>query len=785
MRYSTYNTPARSNEEPITVGDDRWVGYNSRLAPRILQASMLSAASNVRMRSGQPTTRGGTVRPGWAHRILSGAPREWGRWKAACNFRNPDNVSWLVLVDSAGVWRLHPNNPPLDVPLPAYAGLPAQVSLTQAFNKLFLFRGKSLRPLVCDDLDIGFRDVVAPWDITLAYDAGSLVAWGPWTTLSAGALTSSGVTATLVFAAAHSMVSGADLTIRGAVETAYNGRFKVTVTDETTVTFTLPAAASATPATGTIKTSPQTDHWENALATAVADEPGVTGWARNYTILPNGIEAAFLNNRLFVPTAYLPGSTDAVAGSSSAKADYVASTDVLDYRQFSFDSEFRINQGSADELLCVVKGSANSLVCFKGESVYLLSNVYGNLSNIRLEQLKDVYGIVNGRAVTTVGRDLVFVSPKRGVVALLQSETGELQGADVPLSDPIQPEIARIAWQYGSRIRITWWDNKLYVAVPLDDGRALGTNRIAREVSDVVSGDPTRSYLCLDIVNEPYALVVGQKYRWDPGTNTTEILSYKAVEYSAATEFTYGGEQIFLRWTGATGASSNLRPVYTGVNNAVLVYDYQLQAWQSVDSGVGICPEEFVVYRIHGRDRLVACMSDGTVAIYEDSVDGDVQLSGLLEDIETSVTTRGYAAGVDRWRGRRVNVSIGTWAASWSLDVLNEGVGEEQNLKADVTGDRTVFRRPVTAARFDPEAADADFDQAYREDYSEVYPAGLGFDTDSFLGDRLQVFDEQVRIPSTMGSVTQLRFSNVGGVATLLGVALELTQTERREGSKV
>jgi len=785
MRHAAYTS---GDEAPSQVGDDRWVGINSRVDPQLLPPAYLASAENVRMRTGQPTTRLGTVRPRWAHRLNEyGNPRSWGRFTAATNFRNPDGVAWTIFVEAEGVWRIKANNQPLTVLVPAYAGLPSTVSLTQAFNKLFLFRGRSLRPLVCDDLDVGFRDVVAPWDIAVAYDAGSLVAWGPWTTIGAGNLTCSGVTATLVYTADHGLVTGADITVSGAVQTAYNGRWKVTVVNDNTVTFTVGSTPTATPATGTVLASDLTYFWENASATSAGDEPGVTGWTRNHTVLPNGINATYQGNRLFVPTAYIPGQTTAEAGEDGSKADYLAATDVLDYRQFFLDSEFRINQGSADELQCVVKGSNNSLVCFKTESVYLLSGVSGDLSGLTLQEMKDVYGIVNGRAVTNVGKDLVFVSPKRGVVSLVQSVTGELQGADVPMSNDIQPVIDRISWQYGERIRLAWWDNKLYVAVPLDGGRAYGGQVVPRDVLNLDSNDPTRAFLYLDNTNQPYVLTVGQTYAWTPGDNATEVLVINGTPYEDATEFTYDGGAIWLRWEDALGAGSDIRPIYEGVNNAVLVYDYQLQAWQSVDSGPGICPEEFVVAKIHGRDRLQAFMADGTIAIYEASQDGDVQLNDLQEPIAMSVRTRGYNPSAGLWRGRRAVISVSTWAADWSASVVTEGVNEEQALLTNVTRDRTRYRQPITAAAFDPEESGAAFDRPYREDYSEVGPALAGWDvsTTGFIGDRQQVFRESVRIPFSAGDTTQLDFTNEDGVATLMAVEFELTATQRRDGSKV
>lgn len=70
-------------------------------------------------------------------------------------------------------------------------------------------------------------------------------------TLSVSSLTSSGLTATCTTSTSHLLSNNEYVVIAGAVETAYNGTFKVTVTGATTFTYTLPSATSS-PATGTI-----------------------------------------------------------------------------------------------------------------------------------------------------------------------------------------------------------------------------------------------------------------------------------------------------------------------------------------------------------------------------------------------------------------------------------------------------------------------------------------------------------------------------------------------------
>lgn len=76
----------------------------------------------------------------------------------------------------------------------------------------------------------------------------------PSSTPSASSVTSITSVATVctVTQATHGYVSGDFVTIAGAVETAYNGKFEITVTGVNTYTYTSSSTPSATPATGTL-----------------------------------------------------------------------------------------------------------------------------------------------------------------------------------------------------------------------------------------------------------------------------------------------------------------------------------------------------------------------------------------------------------------------------------------------------------------------------------------------------------------------------------------------------
>src|SRR6185503_13349974 len=108
-------------------------------------------------------------------------------------------------------------------------------------------------------------------------------------------------------------------------------------------------------------------------------------WSRVYNILPNADDALYINNRLLVPTAYTPGSTTYDSTSSYTKKDFIVATDILDELHFDFENEFRINQGSDDEIVQLVKYSPDAVVVFKEKTWGILTGIALDLTDLSLD----------------------------------------------------------------------------------------------------------------------------------------------------------------------------------------------------------------------------------------------------------------------------------------------------------------------------------------------------------------------------------------------------------------
>ena len=173
-----------------------------------------------------------------------------------------------------------------------------------------------------------------------------------------------------------------------------------------------------------------------------------------YTIpIPNAASGEFIQNRVFLPHS----------------RDLVTVSDTLDYtRYLPLLQVMRINQGSSDSLKRLYKYSEYALAAFKEYSIYLLNNLYGDLSQAQQQELTRAYGLIAPLSVVPFGSDLFFFS-HRGVESLSQTSSNKPQGAPLPFSSPIQHIIDRINWNAAEGIVADFNGSCMYFAIPLDN----------------------------------------------------------------------------------------------------------------------------------------------------------------------------------------------------------------------------------------------------------------------------------------------------------------------------
>jgi hypothetical protein len=190
------------------------------------------------------------------------------------------------------------------------------------------------------------------------------------------------------------------------------------------------------------------------------------------------------------------------------------------------------------------------------------------------------------------------------------------------------------------------------------------------------------------------------------------------------------GEQVvwFVPLDGAT------------VNNAALVWNAATQEWESSpdvwspDAGIGRTIERWnlqidqaYVMNYQGHASIYA-IDAGTRTVYVLYARGALtdQLVQGEQEIDYLMEPRGYATlgwnAASRRDNQRMEIGLETWRPNIDITELTESQGDERELVAGLTKDRTHNTRFATPD-YDPTNANDDFFNPGREDYSVVLPA--------------------------------------------------------------
>lgn len=615
---------------------------------------------------------------------------------------------------------------------------------------------------------------------------------------------------------------------------------------------------------------------------AVTETTSDAGAGTGTEPIPNSDGATFFQNRVFVPFRYL----------DQGKKDFVAVGDIGNYTRYKFpQNAFRFNDGTDDEIVDLAPFGRTSMIVFKQKSVRYVDNlvpdINGDYSSAVSDEITRNHGLAARSAWTTDGRNLFYVST-RGVTSLQLTEENRVRGMDLPLSAPLEATWARINWNLRDKIRLGYWDNKLYVAVPLDDARVVDTTNLATGTYNPVTG------------NLSLTVTAGAVYYFEFGldeltlTNGSETLTRSGF-------FTAAGSSVVLNGTpsAATTATLNYVPFYN-CNNAVAVYDFITQAWAGVDQADYVTHvKEFLTPTIQGRQRLVAVTEDGLLRLWEEGFEDErittianpyvdltvesrpatgktIQLNTATGDLVTastaasansgttwgtntvgnartnvlsgytaslwtspggtvseqdwglrftsstaslpafalngvtiknsglfdwcyvdiisgsvittqavslSVTTRGYAmADMDGKRYQRALVRVSTWSPNFTLTAVVDGVNETASITAGQTRSNTSYS---TAGTPDWDSSNVNNDHAnpYRKDYSLSLGTGVLLGAAGIDPDLHQDALEKIPFPAT-GTFCQVRITNTDGRCVVKGIALEAIPGDRTAGTK-
>lgn len=193
--------------------------------------------------------------------------------------------------------------------------------------------------------------------------------------------------------------------------------------------------------------------WDGNWSGAFAAFPVSTEGA-GFVSIPHSNHATYYVNRLWVKSG----------------KDNVAASDLLDFTNYDdiFNS-FNTNIGTSDFVVCTYPFGIESLIVFKNHSIQLLQSVAAGLDDVIATEVTRQVGIVGINAVVGVGPDIAYVSDRNVNLITLTATSNAVQHKTEPLSRDIKTIMQRVNWNVANKISVGYWNNKLYVALPLDN----------------------------------------------------------------------------------------------------------------------------------------------------------------------------------------------------------------------------------------------------------------------------------------------------------------------------
>ena len=198
--------------------------------------------------------------------------------------------------------------------------------------------------------------------------------------------------------------------------------------------------------------------------------------------LPGAPWGTYFQRRLFVPYYYDQSGTGTITWVDRNVRDEVAISDILDENTYDqIYNQFRISGGTADQVVAMHGFFDDKMIVLNRNSIHSISNTSGNLTDTVVRELTSEIGCLARKTVLMRGNTMYFLSDN-GVYGLEFLNDYNLRGMDQPLSKNIQPYIDRINPDKADKAVAVYFDNRYFLAVPLDSvagaNDAIGNNAV-------------------------------------------------------------------------------------------------------------------------------------------------------------------------------------------------------------------------------------------------------------------------------------------------------------------
>ena len=363
--------------------------------------------------------------------------------EASCEFSDPNNdsesyVACVATNSTVLVKIADSGSTTVTLTYPAGETVPEGSTVIQAFNKLYIFRKGDIAMEWDGDISSPTFSLVGNGDYTQPVRLGD---GGNNTVISDGVVT---VTAT-----AHGLSVGQVVVVTESSD-------QLVVGDSYTIA-SVPDANTFTFFAQYDDESSHNNHYSKK-----------TSQGLGFTHMPAPEFGVYHQRRLIVPYQYdVTGSSGSATITDRNIVDEALFSDILDADTYDrIYGQFRFNAGAADFIVGFHSFSDDKLVVFNRNSIHIVANSLDLESSVS-QLITNEVGCLARDSVQQIGNNMIFLSDN-GVYGLDFIDLYNLRGQDIPLSASIEGTIKRINKAYASKAKSVYFDNRYYLAVPLD-----------------------------------------------------------------------------------------------------------------------------------------------------------------------------------------------------------------------------------------------------------------------------------------------------------------------------
>jgi hypothetical protein len=360
------------------------------------------------------------------------------------------------------------------------------------------------------------------------------------------------------------------------------------------------------------------------------------------------------------------GVHDANRALLATQDDVCWTSDILDYTHGSILDDFRINQGSADRIVQFETFGTSTVVALKGTSIYRVDGVYGNLSQATLSRVTKRYGCVAPDSVVDCGTDLLWLS-QEGVSSLTLTEQNEIQaregakaGKPAKFDADIGPLIKRINGRYSSGATAEFWEDRFYIALPVDQATVHGPELVPQ----FSNGDDNTPDWTMTI-----PVVEGATYILDADPYQAGIdcpLIINGTQHITASGRFVAQHDVLDVVSAIPVVAFSIKRAYIGVNNVIAVYDFQNASWSGYDEIAGVGVQKLFISTYQNRERLFILTHDGFIKLYEEGYAD--RLAVPYTDVEVSATpVAGTTIRVNGGNTATATAATGNSGFAWGI----------------------------------------------------------------------------------------------------------------------